>query len=53
MATEISRRSFLKGAAASAAGLAVMGLNSGIAFAEEEKAAMEGMTAEKSLSTKW
>ena len=53
MANEISRRSFLKGAAASAAGLAMLGLNSGIAFAEEDKAAIEAMTAEKSLSTKW
>ena len=48
MSTEISRRSFLKGAVASAAGLAVMGLGSGVASAEEA----EVMTAEKSL-TKW
>ena len=52
MAMEISRREFLKGAAASAAGFAVMGLNSG-AFADEEKAAAEVMTAEKSVNTKW
>lgn len=52
MSMEISRRSFLKGAAASAAGIAVMGLNSGIAFADEEKA-QEVMTAEKALNTKW
>ncbi len=46
---EISRRDFLKGAAAGAASLAVMGLNSGVAMAED---APEAMTAAKSLE-KW
>ncbi len=55
MAAEISRRSFLKGAAASAAGLAVMGLNSGVAFAdtEKDKASGDVMTAEKAAEVKW
>ena len=55
MAMEISRRSFLKGAAASAAGLAVMGLNSGVAFADDEKgkASDDVMTAEKASEIKW
>ena len=44
---KISRRDFLKGAAASAAGLAVMGLG-GAASADDE-----AMTLEKSLKTKW
>ena len=48
----ISRRDFLKGAAAGAASLAVMGLGGGVAFAEGEEAA-DVMTAEKALSTKW
>lgn len=46
---EISRRDFLKGAAAGAASLAVMGLGGGAALAED---APEVMTAEKSLE-KW
>ncbi len=46
---EISRRDFLKGAAAGAASLAVMGLGGGAALAED---APEVMTAEKSLQ-KW
>ena len=46
----ISRRDFLKGAAAGAASLAVMGLGSGAALAED--AAPEAMNAAKSLE-KW
>ena len=46
---EISRRDFLKGAAAGAASLAVMGMG-GTALADD---APEAMTAEKSLATKW
>ena len=46
----ISRRDFLKGAAAGAASLAVMGMSKGVAFAEEEAAG--GLTAEKALG-KW
>ena len=48
----ISRRDFLKGAAAGAASLAVMGLGGGVAFAEGEEAA-QGLTAEQALNTKW
>ena len=48
----ISRRDFLKGAAAGAASLAVMGLGGGVAFAEGEEAA-DVMTAAKSVNTKW
>ena len=47
----ISRRDFLKGAAASAASLAVLGMGKGVAFADD--AASDVMTAEKSLATKW
>jgi secreted PhoX family phosphatase len=46
---EISRRDFLKGAAAGAASLAVMGMGGGAALAED---APEAMNAEKSLQ-KW
>ncbi len=46
---EISRRDFLKGAAAGAASLAVLGLGQGAAFAEDAGAPL---TAEKSLE-KW
>ena len=47
----ISRRDFLKGAAAGAASLAVMGLGGGVAYADD--GADDVMTAAKSLSTKW
>ena len=46
---EISRRDFLKGAAAGAASLAVMGLGNGVALAED---APEVMNADLSLK-KW
>ena len=46
----ISRRDFLKGAAAGAVSMAVMGLSNGVALADDEELVM---TAEKSVNTKW